>query len=48
MEAVKAKILASVTSAVGPCTVDFETKERCIIICVKSFPRQLIFVQPDR
>ena len=48
MEAVKARILSSIASSIGPCTVDFETKEQCMIICVKAFPRHLIFVQPDR
>ncbi len=48
MENVKSRIRSSITSAIGPCTVDFETKTQCMIIQLHSFPRHLIFVQPDR
>jgi hypothetical protein len=48
MESVKGKIRSSVTTAIGPCTVDFETQEQCMIIRLDEFPMHFIFVQPDR
>jgi hypothetical protein len=48
MENVKARILSSITSAIGPCTVDLETKAQCMIVRLHCFPRHFIFVQPDR
>ena len=48
MEAIKTRILSTVTSSVGPCTVRIGATDRCIIIVLDAHPQQLIFVQPDR
>ncbi len=48
MEAIKARILSTVTSSIGPCTVRIGATDRCIIIILDEYPQQLIFVQPDR
>ena len=48
MESVKTKILSSITSTIGPCSLQIDTKEKCIIITLDAFPRHRIYVQPDR
>ena len=48
MESVKTKLRSSIIAAIGPCKVQFETKERCMVIRVDEFPNIRIFVQPDR
>ena len=48
MESVKTKLHSSIIAAIGPCKVQFETKERCMVIRVDEFPNIRIFVQPDR
>ena len=48
MEAVKEHIHASVSTAIGPCAIRFDTRQQCMIIRVDAFPRIIVYVQPDR
>lgn len=48
MESVKTKLHSSITAAIGQCTVQYESREQCMKICMHAHPKIVIFVQPDR